>query len=182
MLIGKAKLASLGYPGETRTVAVVDFSSMPAKMGAIRSMVNLGARDPLVREMAASIIMDAGIAPRDYLGQIAALVDWMQKNVYYLGENVETFQTARYTLQHRYSDCDCQIIALAAMLESITIPTRLELLGMIGKDGRRQWRHIYVRAGLPPKHPTEWIALEPTLPVPAGTEPADIAASLWKHS
>jgi transglutaminase-like putative cysteine protease len=144
------------------------------KMRRLRGMIDDGANDPLVHELAAHII--APIDARDAAGEAAMLLSWVQTKIRYTPERVETFQSARYTLEHGFGDCDDLVVVLGALLESIVIPTQLEVLGWT-EDGVFDCRHIFLRVGLPPRAPTEWVAAEPTLPVPFGWEPAPYAAA-----
>lgn len=173
---------SLGYPGERRQVAGVMFSEMGPedKMRRLRAMIDSGAVDPMVHELAAQIV--AQTPPRDATAEAAAVLAWVQHNIRYTRELVETFQSAAYTLAHRYGDCDDMVVALGALLESLTIPTRLEVLGW-HEQGVFDARHIFLRVGLPAHAPTAWVAAESILPVPLGWEPAVYASQrLQKQS
>ncbi len=70
-------------------------------------------------------------SPKDYLGEIQALFEWVQKNVRYTKDpyRVEVLHSARRMLELRAGDCDDMTILLAAMLEAIGHPTRLVIIG-----------------------------------------------------
>lgn len=149
-----------------------------------------GIKSAPVREYACHVLRSAGVAPRDYPSQIQALLEHVQC-FYYLWERQETFQTPLYTLRHKFGDCDDLTMALGAMLESICIPVRIEVLGKIKKTtglqkllggGRKEFSHVYLRAGLPPKKPIVWLACETTMPFEMGAEPISFVRSLSAKS
>lgn len=154
---------SVGFAGETREISEYDFKTAEEKVRFLRNQINIWSLDALIHEAAASIVMDAGAGARDYRAQIDAVQRWCRDNITYINEKVETFQGALYTLQHRYGDCDDYCVLAGALLESITIPTELEILGTQKPGQKPDWTHIYLKAGLPPRKPTEWIVVECTI-------------------
>jgi hypothetical protein len=145
-----------GYPGTLKTVEhIID-------------LIKQGAKDFHVRQTAIDILLQRGIKPKDYLGEIKALFEWVQQNVRYTKDTfrVEVLHSAKRMLELRAGDCDDMAILLGAMLESIGHPVRLVLSG---PDPLRQdlFSHIYLEVF----YKGRWIPLDATMPHPMGWEP-----------
>lgn len=140
-----------------------------ATVGHITRLIRQGAKDMVVRQAAVQIFRTRGIAPKHYLGEIAALFYWVQKKVRYTRDiyRVELLHSARRMLQLRAGDCDDMTILLGALLESTGHPVRLVL---IGSDPRRPRRfsHIYLEV----QHAGRWIALDASMDRPMGWTPS----------
>jgi hypothetical protein len=130
-------------------------------------LVKEGARDFQVRQAAIDILIEAGVRPRDYLAEIRALFEWVQRNVRYTRDpvRVEVLHSARRMLQLRAGDCDDMAILLGAMLQAVGHPVRIVLTG---PDPLRPcfFSHVYLHA----HHRGVWIPLDPTMPHPMGWE------------
>jgi hypothetical protein len=145
-----------GYPGTKRTVE------------HIQALIRAGAKDFYVRQKAIDILLEKGIKPKDYLGEIKALFEWVQGNVRYTKDpfRVEVLHSARRMLELRAGDCDDMAILLGAILEAIGHPVRLVL---VGPDPLRPslFTHVYLEA----YYKGRWIPLDPTMPHPMGWAP-----------
>ncbi|MDZ7361174.1 MAG: transglutaminase family protein [candidate division KSB1 bacterium] len=145
-----------GYAG---TLATVQY---------ISDLIKQGAKDFCVRQMAIGILRQYRVSPKDYLGEICALFDWVKNNIRYTKDTyrVELLHSARRMLELRAGDCDDMTILLAAMLESVGHPVRLVI---VGRNLRRknQFSHIYLET----LYRDRWIALDPTMNKPAGWAP-----------
>jgi hypothetical protein len=148
-----------GYLGTKRTVE---------HMGAL---IRAGVRDFYVRQKAIDIVLEKKVRPKDYLGEIRALFEWVQRNVRYTKDpfRLEVLHSARRMLELRAGDCDDLAILLGAMLESIGHPVRLVLAG---PDPLRPllFTHVYLEA----RHRDRWIPLDPTMPYPMGWSPRTV--------
>ena len=163
---------------------VPDWKSMadPERLKFLRKISMMRGRDPRIASLAVDIIKKANVKPRDFKGQSAALLRWVQdpKNVYYVNEPGERLQDPIYTLKVKYADCDDQVLLLCALFESIRLPWRLVIAGKCkGKkvrfiEGGRYplgctWFHIYCMVGTPPFAPKKWYFCETTIDkVPLG--------------
>jgi Transglutaminase-like superfamily len=100
-------------------------------------------KDPQIKEMARWIIGKANVDPYQHPEQAwAALLDWVQKNVKYVNEPGEQFQSPQYTLDCALrgmggADCDDLVILLASLGGSIGLPWRMVLYGANPKTGQR---------------------------------------------
>ena len=77
----------------------------PKKLDVLTRLSDAYGHDPRLATLAVTIFRDAKVEPRDYRGQAAALLKWVQENVYYVNEPDERLQTPDYTLRVRYGDC-----------------------------------------------------------------------------
>jgi hypothetical protein len=127
-----------------------------------------GAKDFYVRQRAIDVLLERQVRPKDYLGEIKALFEWVQHNVRYTKDTfrVEVLHSARRMLELRAGDCDDMAILLGSMLEAIGHPVRLVV---VGPDAVRPslFTHIYIEANLRGR----WIPLDATMPHPMGWAP-----------
>jgi hypothetical protein len=145
-----------GYRGTLKTVEhIID-------------LIKQGAKDFYVRQTAIDILLQRGIKPKDYLGEIKALFEWVQQNVRYTKDTfrVEILHSARRMLELRAGDCDDMAILLGAMLEAIGHPVRLVLTGP-DPLRLRLFTHIYLEVF----HKGRWIPLDTTMPHSMGWAP-----------
>jgi len=152
-----------GYRGTLKTVEhIID-------------LIKHGAKDFHVRQTAIDILLQRAVRPKDYLGEIKSLFEWVQQNVRYTKDTfrVEVLHSARRMLELRAGDCDDMAILLGAMLESIGHPVRLVLSG---PDPLRQdlFSHIYVEVF----HKSRWIPLDATMPYPMGWAPTTLVKKI----
>jgi len=145
-----------GYAGTLKTVA------------HINNLIKQGAKDFRVRQTAIEILFANGIPPKDYLGEIETLFEWVKNNVRYTRDihRVELLHTPRRMLELRAGDCDDMTILLASMLKSIGHPVRLALVGFNPKK-KKLFTHIYLEVN----YKGRWIPLDPTMRRPIGWEP-----------
>jgi hypothetical protein len=76
-------------------------------MDVISKIAETAGRDPRIATFAVKILREAGVKPREYKKQAAALLAWVQdpKNFYYVNEPDERLQEPLYSLKVRYGDC-----------------------------------------------------------------------------
>jgi hypothetical protein len=154
----------------------------PKKLDVLARLAEQSGRDPALATLAVQIFREYGVQPRDYKGQAAALLRWVQNNIYYVNEPDERLQEPKYTLRVRYGDCDDMAILLYSLARSVRLPAQFVISGVDGKGNKRRyhqidkhfphgvrWGHIYIAIGdRPYGEPTWWYA-EPTLKnVPLG--------------
>jgi hypothetical protein len=124
-----------------------------------------GDRDPKIATLAVKILKKARVKPRQFKKQAAALLKWVQDNIYYVNEPGERLQDPLYTLKVGYGDCDDML------------PVKLVICG-VNKSGQKvryhqgdqhyppdvDWSHIYLAIGNDPFNPTFFYYAEPTVP------------------
>jgi hypothetical protein len=134
----------------------------------VQSLIRAGAKDFYVRQKAIDVLLEKQVKPKDYLAEIKALFEWVQKHIRYTKDTVqvEVLHSAKRMLELRAGDCDDMTILLGAMLEAIGHPVRLVLSG---PDLLRQdfFTHIYLEVF----HKGRWIPLDATMPHPMGWAP-----------
>jgi len=145
------------------------------RMAFLRKVAQEGGRDPRIATLCIKIFRDNDVKVRNYKGQAAAILKWVQENMYYINEPGERLQDPIYTLRTGYGDCDDLAILLAAMFESIRLPFRYVLSGK-NRETKEvdRWiegtpmkpidfSHIYVVVGDRPFGKPKWHYAEPTL-------------------
>lgn len=152
-----------GWRGTQQTVAHV------------QALIRSGAKDFYVRQKAIDILLEKRVRPKDYLGEIQALFQWVQQHIRYTKDtvHVEVLHSARRMLELRAGDCDDMTILLGAMLEAIGHPVRLVLSGPnpLKPD---LFTHIYLEVF----HKGRWIPLDATMPYPMGWAPSTVVKKI----
>lgn len=121
---------------------------------------------PEIRQTALSLIRRNG--QKDRVGEVRDLHAFVRDRIRYVGDvrGVETLHTPIKLLEFGQGDCDDKSTLLAALLESISHPTRFVAVGF--SPGR--FDHVYVETKLRDK----WIGLETTEPWPMGKVPPSV--------
>ena len=131
-------------------------------------LIREGAADFYVRQKAIDILLECGVAPKDYIGEIDALFRWVQRHVRYTKDpfQVEVLHAPRRMLELRAGDCDDMTILLGSLVKSVGHPVRLVLTG---PNARRPdlFSHIYLEA----QCQGDWIPLDATMPFAMGWSP-----------
>jgi transglutaminase-like putative cysteine protease len=130
---------------------------MARRIAFMRAFVEDTSRDPAIARKTTEILKTAGVDPKDHKAAWAALLKWVQKNVYYVNERDERLQSPQYTLTEKHGDCDDCAIVLAALGDSIRLPWAYTISGKDAKgalvtwtEGRGpfpagvEWTHIYL--------------------------------------
>jgi|GEM_PF-3485091 len=153
-------------------------ASVRGRIGFLRELADEHGKDPMLMQFVIHrILKPAAIAPREFRRQAAALLRWVQTNIYYINEPDERIATPWRTLEWRAGDCDDEALLLAAFAQSIGLASRFVLTGP-GKAGRLvrwiegqgspasdvEWSHIYVQIGWPALQPRFWTSAEATMP------------------
>lgn len=141
------------------------------KLRWLRQFAERYAQDPAMNTFVAQRVLAAqGVAPRDYPAQAAAILRWVQSNIYYVNEPGEIVRSPWRTIKDRTGDCDDMAVLMATFAQTIGLPWRFVLAGKKGnkqvkyhEGGRWPWgakmAHIYVQFGWPPfaENPKEWM-------------------------
>jgi hypothetical protein len=134
----------------------------------IQRLIRQGVKDFYVRQKAIDILFQRKVPAKDYLGEIQALFEWVQRHVRYTKDpfRLEVLHSARRILELRAGDCDDMTILLGAMLESVGHPIRLVIVGPtpLRPD---LFSHIYLEV----YHKGRWIPLDATMHFPMGWAP-----------
>ena len=141
----------------------------------LRKMVDRYRNLMPIREKAVEIVREAGIPPKAKLAQAVAIGEWMRRNVYYVNEPEETFQTPLRTLRSGFGDCDDFTTLGASLCEGIGIPCQLVGIG-VNAPGERL-THIFPRAIVRHGRRVLKVPLDATINYPMGTDPIRVAAA-----
>jgi hypothetical protein len=149
-------------PAEKRFKSVVTY---------LQQLIEDGLRDEYVRRKAISIVDRAGVKGHDELGEIRAIVKWVQNNVVYRKDpmNVEYFMSARRLLKdveegRSAADCDDFVIVAGALLGSIGYPCGALIVDS-NADGVFNHVMLLTRTTAPTKEfGTRWIPCELIFP------------------
>ena len=144
------------------------------KLKLLRELAVRYGGDPHMRFFVVNeILKPAGVVQRDFAAQAAAMLRWVQQNIYYTNEADEQVATPWRTIAVKTGDCDDSSLLLATFAESIRMPWRFALAGHQGKkrvryvEGERypwaNFSHIYVVLGWPPFKPAQWASAETTI-------------------
>ena len=115
------------------------FANQAEQIAFLRAMVNRYRANQLIREKAHKITEN--VPDRARALQAVAIAKWVQENIRYVNEGIETFQSPVRTLTYRVGDCDDFTTLVGSLLESIAIPAEL-----VGLEWKGQFRHIFPRA------------------------------------
>jgi len=148
-------------PYERAYVRSARVESLDDRIAHITEKILEGRADPFVRKLAIEAVRH--VPPRDWLGEVRAIWDFVTSNVRYTLDPYlrDMYQRARRTLQLGGGDCDDLTILMGAMLMSIGHPVALKVIDTYDGEG---WNHIYLLTGIPPQRPVKWIPLDPSMP------------------
>lgn len=157
--------------------------SHPERLAVIQNIAETEGRKPELATFAVKILREYGVEARDFRGQAAAFLDWIQKNIHYVNEPDERLQAPSYTLRPEimYGDCDDMIILFNALCTSVRLPTKPVIVGKKrgkyvryilgdpkGVPSGVAWTHVYGIVNVNP-YGDKWLFAEPTLKgVPLG--------------
>ena len=142
----------------------------------IARLIRDGAKDFYVRQKAIAIFRAYNVPPKDRMGEVCALFDFVKRNIRYTRDifRVELLHSARRMLELKAGDCDDMTILLGAMLLSTGHPVRLALAGF-RPDMPHAYSHIYPEVNVRGR----WIPLDATMNKPIGWEPPVLWKRIW---
>ena len=132
-------------------------------LAIMQQLARAGALNRIVRETAIDVIRNAGTAPHDTPGELAALFAFVRDRVRFTGDivGVETLQAPHYTLRVMAGDCDDRAVLLVALARSVGIQSSLKFRVIAANPNRPgTYSHVYVVANVRGKD----FALDPTYP------------------
>lgn len=132
-----------------------------ATLNVMARFARAGRQSELVRDAANELT--AGLAQKDFVGEIRAIQEFVRDRIRYLRDpvQIERVQTPEATLTLKSGDCDDKSVLTAALLESVGHPARFKAVGP--RPG--MFSHVFVQAqiyakgGIP-----KWINVETTEP------------------
>ncbi len=124
----------------------------------IRSLVELGKKDPRVNRATGAILRGTRVAPYDEAGEVRAIFAWVLKNIRFTKdpEGKECLRPAATTLQWGFGDCDdINAILLPSMLGSVGYRSRIVTIAS-HPGAPDQFSHVYAEVHLGGR----WIPLD----------------------
>lgn len=171
--------------GRKVTIRRKSFATQAEQVKYLRQMVAAYRGTQGIRSLARDVVFRVlQLPPKRRAAHAVGIASWVQGRITYVNEGDETFQTPIETLRSGYGDCDDFSTLIAALCESLGVPTELVALEW---GGTRlpfgfwvggQFRHIFPRAIVPgPDGRPLRLPLDATLdqPVEALTDPVLIA-------
>jgi transglutaminase-like putative cysteine protease len=165
------RLADIGTGGSSQEptyryrIKSVKVKNLQSRVILINFYICEGKKDVQIRQIVASIINrrcgnDWYITPKNWEGEVRAIFDYIRSNVRYTLDpyNLELFQRACCSLELKIGDCDDFVILAGAMLQTIGYPLKIVCVDTSDNG----FDHVYLRVGLPPTGPTEWISFDLT--------------------
>jgi hypothetical protein len=107
-----------------------------------------GMRSPKIRALAINIVRSAGVAEKDYYGEILAVHEWVKNNIRYMRDpvNQETIShPEELAFNSKAGDCDDMTVLEIALLGSIGVRAWPVVVGVT--PGMPS--HVYLRAQVP---------------------------------
>lgn len=117
--------------------ASVRFKNIHEEAGQIRKIVTAGIANMAIRELAVSIIVPDVEMKNEY-AQALAIGQWVQDNIYYVHEGVETFERPETTLRLKSGDCDAMTVLILSLCGAIGIRGKMCILKLNGR-----YAHIF---------------------------------------
>jgi hypothetical protein len=144
----------------------------------MRSLIDAGVKNPDVNGLAINIIRQSGAPPHDEIAQAKAIFEWVLRNIYFVNDPVGVDQDGEHTakelprppevtLQLGAGDCDCFVVLMCTMLQTIGIRTRIVTIACDPSDPS-QFTHVYPEAFAN----GEWVSVDAARPGASfGVEP-----------
>lgn len=132
--------------GREGTIATLKF---------MRAIVNRDSNDPYIRKTAEQIVKVC--RGHDFMCEVQALFSFVRDRITYRRDPLTTeyVQDTRRTLESGVGDCDCKVVALCSLLQSLGHRTRFIVIG----HSQDQLSHVYCEV-LTKEH--GWLPLDPT--------------------
>lgn len=122
----------------------------------ITEQIHRGIESSYIRNLAVEIVKTAGVPPHDLEGEVAAVFNWVRKNVRYTKDptRVELLPSAENVAQVGVEDCDGFTILIASLLGALGRETRLRVVGQLPGNPSHIFPEIFLKGG--------WKALDAT--------------------
>lgn len=137
---------------------------------AIIALIRENRKNPRIKRIATGILRRRRIKSSNYPRIIQAIAEWVRQNVRFQrepkGEDIlhEPLEVARFG--QRGFDCEEFSVLAGSLLGALGIPIKVKVVSKTGNI----WDHVYLLAGYPPKSPTKWVPVDPTIFPPAGRQ------------
>jgi transglutaminase-like putative cysteine protease len=168
----------------SRKVTKRSVSSAEDRVFYVRKMIRIYKTDPDVRRLTAAILSRRCgrswcIKEKDWANEVRAIFKFVRDQVRYTRDpdGVDTYQSPLVALESGAADCDCYVILLGSMLQSVGYPIQCRIIQL---NGASTYGHIYLLVGMPPTKPTGWVPLDTSVDEPPGFQAPPYMVSKWK--
>jgi len=133
-------------PAVAQTLALDEgFAGTAETVAQMCRLINAGSKDADINRLAIAIIRSAGVPEFNFEGERRAIYQWFRKHVRFVRdmEGKETLRAARETLAIGMGDCDCQTIAMGALLKTIGQRVRITTVAT-QPQAPDQFSHVFL--------------------------------------
>jgi predicted transglutaminase-like cysteine proteinase len=168
----------------------VPVRSIPLKSGdagiaqtvaVMHSLIDRGAVDPEIRELALGIVRSAGVGSRDSSAEIDAIFWWVKSHMRFQRDvsGGEALYTPKYLLRTMAGDCDDYVVLTGSLLKALGIPVRITTIASDHEEPNRL-SHVYLEA----LAYGQWIPLDATQSqsVPGWAPPRYYRKKIWDNA
>lgn len=176
LLIGQPQVED-GIQGDQVLQTVVTFSTQEEQIRFLRRVVEQYSGDHRIVSLARDIVFrQYHCAPKDKRAHALALASWVQRNITYVEEIPERFQSPTSTVSQGFGDCDDFVQLLASLLQAVGVEAELVAMEWTEDDGT-YFRHIFTRARFVEDGQEVSLPLDATMsrPVTDLVDPVEIA-------
>jgi len=140
-----------------------------ATVKVMRTMIEAGKREPLIRRLAERILRAYNVPRYNYISELESLHDWVRRHIRYTRDpsDIEYIQTPERLLESRMGDCDDLTVLLGSLAESIGQPVDIKV---VSRDASKNFHHVYPVAEIDGHQ----YSLDASVPFPFGYQPPDI--------
>jgi hypothetical protein len=165
-------------PMNVRTVRIPEGDAgTAATIAAMRSLIDEGKKDPVVYELARSILRKARVAAFDLAGEARAIYEAVRRNLRFTRDirGKETLHSARELVRLRMGDCDDYTILMCALLESVGLRTHIVTVANDDRDPQT-FTHVFPEVFVNGR----WVAVDAARKKPAfGKAPRQSFRTRW---
>jgi hypothetical protein len=149
-----------------------------ATIHQMKNLVDEGKKKYAIITLASNIV--ANVPERDQLGEVSALLQWVQGNIRFVNDpfGTEMVQAPEYVISRGAADCDCLSTLLNALAASIGYPTAFKTIKADPRM-RGEFSHVYSLIFVNGK----WMPADPSQQRPLGWEPErQWGSEVWGYS
>lgn len=165
-------------PMNVRTLQIPEGDAgTAATIAAMRQLIDEGKKDPVVYELARSILRKARVAAFDLAGEARAIYESVRRNLRFTRDirGKETLHSARELVRLRMGDCDDYTILMCSLLESVGLRTHITTVATDERDPGT-FTHVFPEVYLNGR----WVAVDAARKKPAfGKAPRSSFRTRW---
>lgn len=148
--------SALGAMNATAVPLAQGDAGVEQTVRAMRNLIEQGKKDPVVHELAATILRSQGVPAFDWAGEARAIYNWVLQNIRFTRDvyGKETLHSAREIIRLGIGDCDDFTILICSLAATIGHATRIVTVAKTEDEGN--FSHVFPQVCLD----GEWISLD----------------------